>query len=279
MGKTNFMGWDEPGTALVTGASSGIGAEFARQLAAQGFNLILVARRKEKLELFAKELETSYIVRATVIVADLSLVEDIDKVAEEITKRGDITVLVNDAGFGPIGDFIDVNFKDTVGMMRVHMDAPVRLCKAALPTMKQRRKGAIINVSSGTVFFPNPGGAMYGATKEFLLRFSEDIALEFAGTGVEIQCLLPGFTHTGFHDTPELAAYKQTTPKYMWSTADKVVADSLKAFKKKRMVVTSTVHGHAFRFLLHLVPRSWLVASARKAREKANRAKQKVIDK
>jgi short-subunit dehydrogenase len=234
---------------------------------------LLVARRKEKLDALAGELETTYNISARGIVADLSRVDDIDKVAAEITKRGDIDVLVNDAGFGPIGDFIDLDIKDVIGMMRVHMDAPVMLCKAALPVMKQRGRGAIINVSSGTVHFPNPGGAIYGATKEFLVRFSEDIALEFAGTGIVIQALLPGFTHTGFHDSASLAAYKKTTPQFMWATPDEVVTDSLKAFKRKRMIVDSTRYKRAFQFLLHIIPRSMLVASTRKSREKANRAR------
>ncbi|HME51506.1 MAG TPA: SDR family oxidoreductase [Candidatus Lokiarchaeia archaeon] len=270
MTKPNFMKWNDPQEALITGASSGIGAEFARQLASQGFNLVLVARRKKKLDEIAKELESTNGIHVTAITADLSNIDGIDRIANGIEGMNTLDVLINNAGFGPVGDFIDLDFKDAVGMMRVHMDAPVRLCRAALPGMKQRGRGVIINVASGAAFLPSAGGVMYGSTKVFLVHFTEAIALEFAGTGIIIQALCPGFTHTEFHDHGELPAYKNSIPKFMWSTAAKVVAESFAAFKKKKIVLLSGLRN---RFLIHLVPRSLIVAGSKKSREKLNKGK------
>ncbi len=232
----NFMGWDAPGTALVTGASSGIGAEFSQQLAGQAFKLVLVARRKEMLDHVKKELEDNYKARVEVVVADLAMQEGIDIVANRIKELPDLDVLVNNAGFGIPGGFTNCDFQHMLDMMTVHNLAPVHLCRAAIPGMLERGRGAIVNTASLSGFNPAPG--MYSPTKAFLVMLSESLNMEFKGKGIRVQALCPGFTHTSFHDTSdELKKLKASLPKGVWGTTTNVVKASLAGLRKGKDVV------------------------------------------
>ncbi|MBN2153929.1 MAG: SDR family oxidoreductase [Candidatus Lokiarchaeota archaeon] len=236
MSTSNFMGWDAPGTAVITGASSGIGTEFAGQLADQGFKLMLVARRKEMLDRIGKELAEKAKVRVEALAADLARQEGIDLVAARIRELRDIDVLVNNAGFGIPGGFVDCDFGRMLDMMAVHMTAPVHLCRAAIPAMLDRGRGAIVNTASLSAFNPSPG--MYAPTKAFLVSLSEGLNSELKGRGVRVQALCPGFTHTGFHDTSdELKKMKASLPKGIWGTAAGVVGASLAGLRKGKDVV------------------------------------------
>jgi short-subunit dehydrogenase len=227
-----------PGLALITGASSGIGAEFARQLAAAGHDLVLVARRQEMLAALAAELTGRYAVRAEVLAADLSSPEDIRRVEEAIRARPDLGVLVNNAGFGTNGHFMAVPIDRSQDMIAVHIIASVRLAHAALPAMVERGRGDIINVSSIAAFFTAAGGATYGATKAYLNVFSEALQVELAGTGVRVQALCPGFTTSGFHDTPAYEGFDRSAiPDRLWMTAESVVRESLESMPKGKVIV------------------------------------------
>jgi short-subunit dehydrogenase len=227
----------ESGTALVTGSSSGLGEAFARRLAAERVDLILVARREERLRALAEELNKTFGVHVEVWPADLSTDEGIAGVAERIASRSDLTMLINNAGFGHGGSYARIDVKPQMDMIHVHVVATARLTKAVLPQMIERDRGAIINVSSVAAFAILAKRTMYNSTKAWINAFTRSIAEELRGTNVRIQALCPGFTVTGFHGTPELRKFHaEGIPKFLWGSADKVVQASLKALRRNKTV-------------------------------------------
>jgi len=235
--KQNFMNWNNPGVALITGASSGIGASYAHLLSAQGFETILVARRKERLEDLARELEQNTSNKATDVVADLSKLDDINSVAEKIEGLKNLDVLVNNAGFGMKGYFEGQPLNGIKEMMIVHNIAPVLLSRCVLPGMIKQNRGVIINVSSMAAFIPRPQNVMYGSTKKFLNRFSEELQLELHDTNVKIQALCPGYTRTEILDGKYLKNFDlPSIPEELWMSADEVVELSLSACQNKEVV-------------------------------------------
>jgi short-subunit dehydrogenase len=247
-------------TALITGGSSGIGATFARQLAAQGYDLALVARRRERLAELAGELQQAHDVCVEVLAADLADPAGVEQVEKRLGEIEDLAMLINNAGFGTTGRFAAVDMASQLAMIQVHVVATVRLCRAALPAMLARNQGAIINVSSVTAFIPLPGSVNYSASKAYLVNFSEALQAELIGTGIKVQALCPSFTLTEFHDTPEYAKFNRArVPGFMWMSAEEVVADSLKALKRERV---THVSGLRNRLLIALVNRAtipWLL--------------------
>jgi len=226
------------GRAVITGASAGIGAAFARQLAAAGFDLTLVARREDRLRALADELSATHAIRAEAWPADLADAGDVAALANRLAAADDLVLLVNNAGFGTRGEFIDVPLERTLDMIRVHVLATVTLCRAAAPGMVARGGGAIINVSSIAAFFPSAGGANYGATKAYLNAFSEALAAELRGTGVAVQALCPGFTTTEFHDVGDYQNFDRgQIPVPLWMPAGDVVDESLAALGRGRVIV------------------------------------------
>ena len=226
------------GRAVVTGASAGIGAEFARQLAAAGFDLTLVARRAERLQALADELSAAHGIRADVWPADLANEADVAALGQALAAADDLVLLVNNAGFGTHGEFVEVALERTLDMIRVHVLATVTLCRAAAPGMIARGGGAIINVSSIAAFFPSAGGVTYGATKVYLNVFSEALADELRGSGVVVQALCPGFTTTEFHDVGDYQNFDRSQiPAPLWMPAREVVAESLAALGGRRVIV------------------------------------------
>ncbi len=219
--------------ALITGASSGMGAEFARQLAAEGTNLILVARRKEKLDLLAGNLRRDHRVEVEVIPSDLMKTEDIEGLERRITETSDLDLLVNNAGFGGGGKFSASAVGSSLDMIRVQVVAPVRLTRAAIEGMMARKRGHIINVASLAAFSPL-SGTTYASTKGYLVRFSQGLQIELHGSGVRIQALCPGFTHTEFH--ANMGDFKAGIPRFMWMAVDKVVRTSLNAIRGRKVV-------------------------------------------
>jgi short-subunit dehydrogenase len=232
----NMSNRTKHGTALITGASSGIGAAYARRLAIQGMNLILVARRKDRLETLAGQLHQNHAVAAEVLVADLTKTEDIERVEKRINEIESLNMLINNAGFGTSGLFSEIDLAKHLDMIDLHVIASVRLCRAALPRMISRNSGAIINVSSAGAFMPSQGNVIYCATKSFLVTFSEALQLELLGTNIKIQALCPGFTRTEFHDTSEYAEFDRSMiPKFIWTSADDVVVGSIRSLKKEKV--------------------------------------------
>lgn len=230
------MSANAPGTALITGASSGIGAIFARSLASQGYNLVLAARREGLLRSLADEAQRKFNVTVQVLPADLSNSADVARVEKRIGEIGDLQILINNAGFGVPGRFVEIQLERNIAMIQVHILAAVRLCRAALPGMIARGRGAIINVSSIAAFMASPGNTIYCATKAYLNLFSEGLQDELKGTGVQVQALCPGLTHTEFHEQPGYEGYKTRLPEFFWMSAEDVVRKSLNGLKKGRVI-------------------------------------------
>lgn len=215
--------------ALVTGASSGIGEAYALRLAQMGYNLILVARRLDKLHALAEHCRRGYGIQVQILTADLSITEGIEAVEKLIKDSVRVDFLVNNAGYNLPGTLLHLSVPEIMGMVACHNLASVRLAHAVLPGMIARGHGAIVNLSSVSAFLPKGGDAMYCATKGYLKIFSESLAQELAGTGVMVQALCPGLTHTEFHDIP---FYKESgavdrLPSLVWMEPDEVVEASL----------------------------------------------------
>ena len=213
------------GSALITGASAGLGAEYARQLAAAGTSLILTARRLDRLEELARELRAKHGIKVEVIQADLSRDGGIGLVESAIAAGPALDLLVNNAGYGGRTGFAKGETADHLDMARVHIEAAVRLTKAALPGMIARGRGAVINLASVAAFSPS-SGAMYSGTKSFLVMFSENLQSELRSKGIVIQALCPGLTHTEFHAVADVKL--SGVPELFWRTAEYVVRVSLR---------------------------------------------------
>lgn len=217
-------------TALITGASSGIGIAFARLLAKQGVHLTLVARRLDRLQNLAAELNTTYGVEVHPLEADLSTEEGIRRAEQMVAAAERLDLLINNAGFGLNGSFPDLPPERIMDMLNCHVTAVTRLCRAALPAMLAAGSGGIINVSSVAAFTPEFSEVGYSSTKAFINVFSRALQSEVAVSGVYIQALCPGFTHTGFHATPAYAGVEveKNIPAFLWMQPEQVAAYSLK---------------------------------------------------
>lgn len=233
--------------ALITGASAGLGEEYAKQLAAGGADLILVARREDRLEKLASELKAKYGIEVEVFPADLSLEENINRLAEKIKATEDLDLLINNAGFGGRNDFVRDDSGEAEQMIRVHVVAPTVLTRAALGAMLKRNRGAIINVSSVAAFSPL-SGSLYSSTKAFLVMFSENLQNELYDTGIKIQALCPGFTHTEFHQLAGID--KENIPGFLWMKADRVVRISLRALARKKVIIIPGKRNKVLSFFL-----------------------------
>ena len=225
-------------TALVTGASSGLGAQFCRQLAQRCDVIVAVARRGERLAALAGELEAQVCLEP--VVADLTSIEGVARTLEALRQKGPVDYLVNNAGFSTFGDFAANDIERQRAMLSLHCDAAITLCRAAIPFMRERGGGHIINVSSVGAFLPVKGLAVYGATKAFLNYYSLALQAELAGTGIRVQALCPGYVRTGFHDEIEAEGFDRSRiPAGMWSEAPEVVARSLAALNGDEVLVVA----------------------------------------
>ncbi|NLP83660.1 SDR family oxidoreductase [Microbacterium sp. CFH 90308] len=213
-------------TALITGASSGLGAEYARQLAAKGAHLVLVARDRDALDRLAKGLRATYGVEVEVLAADLLNPRQRARVEERLADQArPIGVLVNNAGFGLPLSFESNDIDDEVAHLRLHVEVPMRLTHAALGAMLARGHGRILNVASVAAFIPR---STYGACKGWLVSFSRWANGRYAPRGVTVTAVCPGYTHTRFHERMGLAPGKEGIPDALWLDARDVVAASLR---------------------------------------------------
>jgi uncharacterized protein len=237
--------------ALVTGASAGIGQTFARLLARDGYDLVLVARDSARLDALAKELDGHYGVDSEVLPADLTDREQLRRVEARLRAEPAIDLLINNAGFGTYGRFHELDVDIEEREIQLNVVALMRLAHAALDVMVPRGRGSILNVSSVAGFQPVPGDATYAATKSFVLSFSEALHEELRGTGVTVTVLAPGFTRTEFQERANYDA--SGVPGFMWQEADEVVEAALGAMARNRAVcvpgalnrVTATLSGMA----------------------------------
>jgi short-subunit dehydrogenase len=235
-------------TALVTGATAGIGAAFARRLAREGHDLVLVARDETRLANAAADLGRTG-VKTETISADLATDDGIAAVEQRL--RDGVDVLVNNAGFGHRGRFLDVPVADELAMVKVHVEAVLRLTSAALPGMAERGRGDVVNVASVAAFFPR---GTYGASKAWVVSFSQAVRQDVAGRGVRVLALCPGFTHTEFHDraSMDMSGIKP----FLWLEADDVVDAALRDLRADKAV---SVPGWQYKAIVgagSLVPRN-----------------------
>jgi uncharacterized protein len=226
-------------TAVVTGASSGIGAAIAAELAGRGFSLVLVARREERLRSLATELSSEHDVEAEVIACDLGQEAERDRLQSELGGRGrSVEVLVNNAGFGHQADFARSPRERMVEMVRLNIEAVVDLTSRFIGPMTERGRGSVINVASLGAFQPLPGSAVYGASKAFVLSFSEAIRTELRGSGVTVTAVCPGPVRTEFMAVAEVPGVEDRTPGVVWMSAEDIAKQAVDgAAHDKRVVV------------------------------------------
>lgn len=239
--------------ALVTGASAGIGTEFCRQLAALGYQLVLVARRRDKLEAVADELKKTYSANSLVLTADLSVPGASEEIAAQLEeKQIDIEFLVNNAGYGLPGSFHVPGWQAHADFIQVLMTAVCELTWRLLPAMQKRGKGYIMNIASvAGLVKPSAGHTLYGASKSFLVKFSEALALENQHKGVRVCALCPGFTYTEFHDVNGTRDMMNKLPGYLWMNASDVVADGIREIHTERPK-TIVVPGMQYKLIVFL---------------------------
>ena len=219
-------------TALVTGATAGIGGAYSKLLAKDGFDLILVARDKKRLAETAKSLSKEFGIKAEVLVADLTKANQLAKVEKRLaSKVKPIEVLINNAGFGINKSFLDSDIDAEQQLLDVLVTAPMRLTHSVLPLMKQRNSGTIVNISSVASWI---AGGTYSAAKSYLTVFTESLHTELRGSKVNISALCPGFTRTEFHQRGRMKM--NGLPNFMWLSAEKVVAQSWKAAKSGKAI-------------------------------------------
>lgn len=246
-------------TAIVTGASSGIGIAIARELASRGYGVTLVARREDKLRQLEAELASTG-VRVEFAVADLSREADRNRLIESLNEHGlSIGALVNNAGIGTSGAVHTSQPTQDLAMIRTNVEAVAHLCSLVLPGMVKRRAGAILNVASTAAFQPVPGQAGYGATKAFVLSYTHAIRAELAGTGVTATTLCPGPVQTGFGETAGISDEEaQVLPKVMWLTAEQVAKQGVDAMIAGKAVVIPGVANRIGAAVADITPRGVL---------------------
>lgn len=250
-------------TALVTGASAGLGAEFAHQLAARGADLVLVARSAESLNALADELREVHGIRVDVLPADLVTDEGIARiVARLVDAEHPIDLLVNNAGFGLPLQFADNDIEDEARHLRIHVEAPMRLMHAALGSMRGRG-GRIINVASVAGFISR---STYSACKQWLIGFSRWANAEYGRDGVSVTAVCPGFTHTTFHERMGLLPGKEGIPAVAWLNASDVVREGLRDAARGKAVSIPSLRYKLVVGLTRVLPSSLTAGAARRGR-------------
>ncbi len=244
------------GTALVTGASAGLGAEFARQLAARGHDLLLVARREERLTELARELGAAHGVRVDVFAADLGDPGAPARIESFVAEQGlKVDWLVNNAGVAGPDLLEDRDWSAQARFFELMMTSVAQLCHRFIPPMRERGFGRVINVSSFAGRLARPAGANYGPAKAYLVALSEELALVLRGSGVQVSALCPGFTHTEFHEVAGLMDMKRGLPGFIWYDAATVVREGIEAVERGRPIHVS---GRIYRWLDPLAQSVWL---------------------
>jgi uncharacterized protein len=244
--------------AFISGATSGLGAAFARHYAQQGYDLIITGHPQDKISLDIRELKRKNDINIELILADLASENDVKRVEEIIKKTKEIDVLINNAGFFFGKAFWKIDVTSLENMVKVHISTPVRLILAALPNMISNSKGTIINLSSLVSFMPVPQDAMYSATKVFSNSFMESLHISFKNKGIKVQVLCPGFVrNTNFH---ERAGFKLSGLKNWdilpWMEPENVVKISVRNLRKKnKVVIIPGFRNRTIKFIISVLPR------------------------
>ncbi|HYU80477.1 MAG TPA: SDR family oxidoreductase [Vicinamibacterales bacterium] len=243
--------------ALVTGASSGIGLAFARQLASRGYDLVVTARRRDRLETLAEELRQTHRVNAHVLVDDLSDAGAPERLARAIAEAGiAVDILINNAGYGVPGRYVSTSWEQQRAFLQVMVVAVSELTHRLLPGMIERQWGRVVNVASVAGLLPGVAGhTLYAASKAYMIAFSESLALETAEHGVHVTASCPGFTLSEFHDVTGTRHQVNQMPGFMWLDADRVARESYDAVMAGKVVY---VPGRVYRSLTtiaRLLPR------------------------
>jgi short-subunit dehydrogenase len=241
-------------TALITGSTAGIGAAFARRLAADGHNLVLVARDTKRLREQATELHDRHGIEAKVLTADLATDDGIEAVAARLADRKNpVDLLINNAGFGNKGRYLDVSMVEELTMLKVHCEAVLRLTSAAAEAMRERGRGGVVNVASVAAFLPR---GTYGASKAWVVQFTQGAARDLVGSGVRLMALCPGFVRTEFHQRAGMGT--DNIPGWMWLDADKLVAAALGDLARGKTVSIPDPRYKALMGMVKVVPRGLL---------------------
>jgi hypothetical protein len=249
--------------ALVTGASSGIGAALARIYAAHGYDLAITARRADRLNALADEVRLRHGVEVLVIPADLADAAAPTAILAEIAAHGRaVDALINNAGYGTPGPYGAAAWKDEMAFLQVLLVAVCELTHAVLPSMAERRFGRIVNVASVAALVPGGAStAMYGAVKAFLVRFSQSLHLETRDAGVHVTALCPGFTYSEFHDVNQTRAQiGQRAPPWLWLGADEVAAAGYEAAEANRPICVPGAPNKAIVAAAKILPDEWGMA-------------------
>lgn len=249
-------------TALVTGASSGIGAEIARELARRGHGLTLVARREAELHALADEVSAAHGIRAEVVPCDLAEADARVEAVAEVERRGlTVDILVNNAGWSTSGPVARSDPAAELKLVRIDVEAVVDLCSRVVPGMAERGCGAVLNVASTAAFQPLPGQAGYGASKAFVLSYTDALRAELKGTGVTATTLCPGPVETGFGEASGLSAVdaESSLPQFMWETAGRVAQAGVAGLDRGRAVVIPGPANLIGAYAGRITPKSLLV--------------------
>jgi hypothetical protein len=253
---------------LITGASSGLGEEFAWNLATAGRDVILVARSRDRLSEIAELLAGATGVNVEILVADLSTAEGTQAVASRLADPDHpVDLLVNNAGLGLKKGFLDTTVEEEVAALDVMVRAVLVLSHAAARAMVARGHGAILNVSSIASWL---GNGSYAAHKAWVTSFTEGLATQLKGTGVSATAVLPGLTHTEFHERAEFDAYDEY-PEIAWLEPEDVVSSALAAVRRKQVLVTPSVRYGTMTGIVRVLPRTWVRALARSGRPHGTR--------
>ena len=257
---------DPASTCVVTGASSGIGADIARELAARGHGVVLAARREDRLRELADEL-SALGVRVEAFATDVTDPDSRAELADAVERCGlTVDVLVNNAGFGTAGEFVSLDPAREVEMVRTNVEPVVALTAAWAPGMAERGRGGILNVASMAAFQPLPIQATYAATKAFVLSFSEALSAELGPKGVTVSALCPGPVETEFVEVAGMSEEASGTPKLVWASSKEVASAGVRGLEKgKRVVVPGNPLNRLGAIGGHLAPRSILLPLARRA--------------
>jgi uncharacterized protein len=253
-------------TALITGASAGIGAAFARVFAERGFDLILTARREDRLEALAGELSRRHGAAVRTVVADLGDPAAVERVCGWAVKEdARVDALVNNAGYGLACPYSASSWQRQRDMIQVMVTSVAELTHRLLPGMIARRYGRIVNVSSVAALLPGaPGATLYAATKAFLIKFSQSLAMELSDSGINVTALCPGLTWSEFHDVTGTRERMNRLPRWVWQDADAVAREGYDAVMRGRMVHVSGRFNRALAFLLRVTPDRVVLAAARR---------------